>query len=64
MLQRCPVCRGKKEVMGAGMMFKKCEACLGVGYTEANVDSCPSASSEVEQKEDGKSRKKSNKKTK
>lgn len=34
MLERCPACRGKKEVMGAGMIYHKCKTCLGVGHIE------------------------------
>jgi hypothetical protein len=34
MLQCCPACRGKKDVMGAGMIFHKCKICLGVGHVE------------------------------
>lgn len=35
MFERCPACRGRKEVMGAGMIFHKCKTCLGVGHVEA-----------------------------
>lgn len=36
-LIRCPACRGKKDVMGAGMIYRKCNACAGVGYVEQEV---------------------------
>lgn len=34
-LIRCPACRGKRDTMGAGMIFHKCTTCLGVGHIEA-----------------------------
>jgi DnaJ-class molecular chaperone len=34
-LQRCPACRGKRDVMGAGMIYHKCAQCKGVGYIES-----------------------------
>lgn len=38
MLQRCTACLGKKNIMGAGMIYHKCSACLGLGYLEQIVD--------------------------
>lgn len=40
-MQRCLACRGKKDIMGAGMIYHKCQACLGIGYideTENNAE--------------------------
>ena len=31
-VKRCDICRGKKKVMGLGMLEKKCVACNGVGH--------------------------------
>lgn len=30
----CPVCLGKKQVMGLGAMMNKCAKCKGIGYIE------------------------------
>ena len=32
MIARCPVCVGKKTIMGLGCIIKKCPECSGVGH--------------------------------
>jgi len=32
MIIRCDLCRGKKRVIGLGMIEKKCQNCKGVGH--------------------------------
>lgn len=44
-LIRCPSCLGKKEIMGAGMIFHKCKPCLGVGHIE-HVEPAPEVETE------------------
>jgi hypothetical protein len=36
-LDRCPVCVGKKKIMGLGSMIKDCYECHGVGYVKVPV---------------------------
>jgi hypothetical protein len=38
MLIRCYKCKGRREYMGAGMIFHKCEPCLGVGFLDSVPD--------------------------
>jgi phage FluMu protein Com len=31
---RCPHCRGRKNILGFGMLEKKCPECNGIGWVE------------------------------
>ena len=33
-LERCDSCKGRKTIMGMGMITKKCIACNGIGYKD------------------------------
>ena len=34
MLKRCECCKGRKEIIGLGLLMKKCTECKGVGWIE------------------------------
>lgn len=34
MLEVCPRCRGGKQVLGMGCIYRDCEHCRGVGYAQ------------------------------
>lgn len=31
-LVRCPVCRGRKKIIGLGLLEKDCDHCVGIGW--------------------------------
>jgi hypothetical protein len=33
-LHKCPVCNGKKIIMGVGHMERKCDTCKGIGWID------------------------------
>lgn len=34
----CDICKGKKQLLGLGMIFRDCEACKGVGFVNPKVE--------------------------
>lgn len=36
-LIRCPSCCGRKQLYGAGMIMKDCEACGAIGYVNDEI---------------------------
>jgi hypothetical protein len=36
-LIRCPSCRGRKQLYGAGMLMKDCDLCGAIGYINDEV---------------------------
>jgi hypothetical protein len=40
-LDKCPSCKGRKSVMGMGMIVKNCSNCKGVGYVEVEARAMP-----------------------
>ncbi len=36
MIERCPKCTGKKQIMGLGAMIVECPRCDGIGHVKAD----------------------------
>lgn len=36
--ERCPSCRGAKELMSLGMRMLPCKVCKGIGHVEVKVE--------------------------
>lgn len=48
-LLSCESCKGKKQLLGLGMIYKDCGVCKGIGFVNPKVEEAPKIEEKVVQ---------------